>query len=567
MGNLSQFRHMCGRLGISDESERQELFEKFDKDGSNELELDEFDQLLIHLKSEPDLQNIFSCATSGQQLMSIEQLHTFFREKQDEDYSLEFCTQLIETFGERDSHSSTLSGACKLDVKGFVKMFLQKDFNFVFDPSHKTVYQDMSQPLSHYYISSSHNTYLCGNQLTSRSSALAVEWALKRGARVVELDTYDGSDGEPVVTHGGTLTTSVAFRECIQAVAKQAFYHTQYPAIITIENHCSVPVQDKQAQILREELGDMLFIPEPTQNDMEFLSPKDLLGKVVIRDKVRAEDKMSEELSKLVYICNIPYGKHHDQKKAASSSMDEHTIHAYALDKVHEMVKYSKSHLSRVYPAGLRINSSNYAPICSWLCGCQIVALNFQYSEENVWENQGLFLGNGHCGYRLKPELLLREDDTLDHVLHATDCDAVLSITVISGHHLLPPENLHAEGEVVDPYVVVSHSGLNPRHFPSNCTSQFETDVVLNNGFNPKWNHTGSFNVVTALPNIIGFQVWHSRSFLVGGKQKHERNLLGQYYICLEDMRLGYRRVPLRDKYGRRQGLGYLFVSLHLIRL
>lgn len=34
--------------------------------------------------------------------------------------------------------------------------------------------------------------------------------------------------------------------------------------------------------------------------------------------------------------------------------------------------------LSRVYPKGQRIDSSNYNPVPFWNVGCQMVALNYQ---------------------------------------------------------------------------------------------------------------------------------------------------------------------------------------------
>lgn len=59
------------------------------------------------------------------------------------------------------------------------------------------------------------------------------------------------------------------------------------------------------------------------------------------------------------------------------------------------MCSFNTAHLSRIYPAATRINSSNYNPAYYWMYGCQMVALNYQ---TNGTYHCNLF----HCWHLMK---------------------------------------------------------------------------------------------------------------------------------------------------------------------
>lgn len=53
------------------------------------------------------------------------------------------------------------------------------------DPKKLEVYQDMTLPINEYYIYSSSNTYLSGNNVQSDSQLQMYEFSLKKGCRSV----------------------------------------------------------------------------------------------------------------------------------------------------------------------------------------------------------------------------------------------------------------------------------------------------------------------------------------------------------------------------------------------
>lgn len=47
-------------------------------------------------------------------------------------------------------------------------------------------------------------------------------------------------------------------------------------------------------------------------------------------------------------------------------------------NRTKEFLLYNRNALSRTYPKGQRVESSNYDPYPLWAVGCHMVALNFQ---------------------------------------------------------------------------------------------------------------------------------------------------------------------------------------------
>ncbi|XP_048814712.1 1-phosphatidylinositol 4,5-bisphosphate phosphodiesterase zeta-1 [Lagopus muta] len=173
----------------------------------------------------------------------------------------------------------------QLSFEGFIRYMSSEDC-IIFKKEHRTVYQDMNHPLCDYFISSSHNTYLVSDQLVGPSDLNGYISALLKGCRCLEIDCWDGSNNDPVVYHGHTLTSKLSFYSVIHAVDKYAFAASDYPVVLSLENHCSPKQQERMAQYLLNILGDKLLTS--TIGDIpvtQLPSPEALKFKILVKNK------------------------------------------------------------------------------------------------------------------------------------------------------------------------------------------------------------------------------------------------------------------------------------------
>uniref|UniRef100_A0AAX7SKH3 Phosphoinositide phospholipase C n=1 Tax=Astatotilapia calliptera TaxID=8154 RepID=A0AAX7SKH3_ASTCA len=548
---VKSFMHLIN-IEVDDEYVEM-LFKKCDRSKSGTLAGEEIKHFYDLLTQRDEIDVIYGEYAKTTGFMSAQNLVDFLLKEQREKATLADAHRIIETY-EPDENAKEKK---LLSKDGFL-MYLNHPDAMILNPDHKDVYQDMSQPLNHYFISSSHNTYLMEDQLKGPSSTEAYIRALQKGCRCVELDCWDGSDNEPVIYHGYTLTSKILFKDVIKAISEHAFKTSQYPVILSLENHCSVEQQEVMARHMSSILGSAL-ITSPLGDGMptNFPSPEELKGKFLIKGKRlnKLEDTFAEAAADDNDVTEEEESNDEDAQKEKNTKVVEPMKITFmkCWQRTNAYVRHNVEKFSRIYPAGSRTDSSNYNPLPLWNAGCQIVALNFQTPCTDMDMNQGRFLVNGKSGYILKPAFMrdvATEFDPItltrgDWLTHKT-----LHVMVISAQQL--PKVNQKKSSIVDPLVKVEIYGV-----PADVAEK-ETKPFDNNGFNPSWNENFQFDVYVPELALVRFSIEDYDS-------SSDNDFVGQYTLPFNSLKMGYRHVPLFNKNGDLLPSAGLFVHIMVL--
>uniref|UniRef100_A0A674NSA2 1-phosphatidylinositol 4,5-bisphosphate phosphodiesterase n=1 Tax=Takifugu rubripes TaxID=31033 RepID=A0A674NSA2_TAKRU len=601
---------------------------KNDEIEQSDFTFDIFYALTQKICPRTDIEELFKKINGNKtDYLTVDQLVSFLNENQRDPrlneilfpfYDNKRAMQIIEKY-ERDAE---LKKKGQMSSDGFCR-YLMSDENAPVFLDRLELYQEMDQPLAHYFISSSHNTYLTGRQFGGKSSVEMYRQVLLSGSRCVELDCWDGKgeDQEPIITHGKAMCTDILFKDVIQAIKETAFVTSDYPVILSFENHCSKPQQYKMAKYCEEIFGELLLKQPlenfPIESGRPLPSPNDLKRKILIKNKrlkPEVEQKQLEAFKKhmeagetntsaiimgeenedetengqlnmlilqhkiLKYISEasdqdnnkkvipapaliaqytyvgattnihpwlsamVNYAQpvkfqsfdvaeerniHHNM-----SSFNESVGLGYLKTNAIEFVNYNKRQMSRIYPKGGRVDSSNYMPQIFWNAGCQMVSLNFQ--------TPGIVI------LKSKPDFMRRSDRMFDP-FSETPVDGVIaahcSVQVFSGQFL--------SDKKIGTYVEVDMYGL-----PTDTIrKEFRTRMVMNNGLNPAYNEEPFVFRKVILPDLAVLRI---------AVYDDNNKLIGQRILPLDGLQAGYRHISLRNEGNKPLSLPTIFCQIIL---
>ncbi|KAL8214776.1 hypothetical protein R6Q57_004225 [Mikania cordata] len=427
---------------------------------------------LKEIEPPADIKELFS-RYSDNDVMTAEHLQRFMVEVQGDDkVSKEEAEAVVDATIKEMKHLPIFHRK-ELNLDAFFRyLFSDSNHPLPFPPK---VTHDMEAPLAHYFIFTGHNSYLTGNQISSDCRVEPIIESLKRGVRVIELDMWPNSTKDDIdIVHGGTLTAPVKLNKCLEAIKTHAFVASDYPVILTLEDHLTTDLQAKVAKMVTETFGDVLYY-SGSDTMIDFPSPNSLKKRIVVSTKppkeyldtansmtenkessmkiktLSEEDAWGVELSD-TFEKQMPFDEdhkdeefqyeeeetmkqslepeykqliaiqakklkggvqdwlHNDPTAAKRISLRETRLQKAIESHATDVIRFTQRNLLRVFPKGSRVDSSNYNPLMGWTHGAQMVAFNMQTHGRPLWLMQGMFRANGGCGYVKKPDLFLKND-------------------------------------------------------------------------------------------------------------------------------------------------------------
>ncbi|KAI4575259.1 hypothetical protein MJG53_011462 [Ovis ammon polii x Ovis aries] len=510
---------------------------------------------LNNLCPRPEIDNIFSeFGAKSKPYLTVDQMMDFINLKQRDPRLNEILypplkQEQVQVLIEKYEPNNSLAKKGQISVDGFMR-YLSGEENGVVSPEKLDLNEDMSQPLSHYFINSSHNTYLTAGQLAGNSSVEMYRQVLLSGCRCVELDCWKGrtAEEEPVITHGFTMTTEISFKEVIEAIAECAFKTSPFPILLSFENHVDSPKQQaKMAEYCRLIFGDALLMEPldkyPLESGVPLPSPMDLMYKILVKNKKKShkssegsgKKKLSEQASNTysdsssVFEPSSPGAGEADTESddddddddCKKSSMDEGTAgsEAMATEEMSNLVNY-------IQPVKFE---------------------SFETSKNLAMQiNMGMYEYNGKSGYRLKPEFMRRPDKHFDPFTEGIVDGIVantLSVKIISGQFL--------SDKKVGTYVEVDMFGL-----PVDTRRKaLKTKTSQGNAVNPIWEEEPIVFKKVVLPSLACLRI---AVYEEGGK------FIGHRILPVQAIRPGYHYICLRNERNQPLMLPALFVYIEV---
>uniref|UniRef100_A0A2I3RS32 Phosphoinositide phospholipase C n=1 Tax=Pan troglodytes TaxID=9598 RepID=A0A2I3RS32_PANTR len=471
----------------------KQIFKDNDRLKQGRITIEEFRAIYRIITHREEIIEIFNTYSENRKILLASNLAQFLTQEQ---YAAEMSKAIAFEIIQKYEPIEEVRKAHQMSLEGFTRYMDSREC-LLFKNECGKVYQDMTHPLNDYFISSSHNTYLVSDQLLGPSDLWGYVSALVKGCRCLEIDCWDGAQNEPVVYHGYTLTSKLLFKTVIQAIHKYAFMTSDYPVVLSLENHCSTAQQEVMADNLQATFGESLLsdmlddfpdtLPSPEALKFKILvknkkigtlketrerKGSDKRGKVEeweeeVADGEEEEEEEEEEKFKESEVLESVLGDNQDKETGVKKLPGVMLFKKKKTRKLKialalsDLVIYTKAEKfksfqhSRLYQQFNENNSigETQARKLSKLR----VALNFQTPGLPMDLQNGKFLDNGGSGYILKPHFLRESKSYFNPSNIKEGMPITLTIRLISGIQL---PLTHSSSNKGDSLVIIEVFGV-----------------------------------------------------------------------------------------------------------